>query len=70
MGDTCLGGCKEFSDYYNLEFSCCNSCHHEFDELDVEPLEHKVESGYFYVCCAALIALEEKTNPQSATSRF
>jgi hypothetical protein len=62
---TFLGGCGEFAKKYGLEFRCCGSCHHDFDEEYSLPLHHEEDDGYFEVCCAATVALEENSRKGS-----
>lgn len=57
MSGKCLGGCKEFSEKFEVDFNCCGSCHYDHEEHDCSLCIHQAEDVYYEVCCNATEAL-------------
>jgi hypothetical protein len=51
-------GCEEFSKEFNIEFSCCISCHYDSDNSFSDLIEITDDHGNIVaiICCAANIS--------------
>lgn len=52
--------CEEFCSQFNLEHSCCGSCHDGFDEGYSSLCEREINGITYQVCCKVLQKYDEK----------
>lgn len=57
-----LGGCAKLRKKHKIKGSCCESCHYDNDQINIEMCFIETPKGYYEVCCSMTLCYHALTD--------